>query len=490
MLPKAGEAPSQLANKLTAHWSFDESSGYYALDSSKAKNTGRLLRFDDTTAWSNGQIAGALQFERSGSAVVIAHNDSLNIGPEATIAFWIKPTSFGLSEKAGTYARRSSFVVRKGTHFGVRIVDDPGSVRWTLITRSGVSRPLGGTVALQGEEAFAPEDSVELGVWQHFAIVYEKETVSFFKNGKMLGNPVPARLGERNSEPVVIGNYNQGQEIARPFDGQIDDLAIWKRSLTPSEIEGIYLNGIRGRSMTLSVLGFELSATGQARILFSSPFAEREYAIERKTNLPDSGWVEQADVDFVELKNGTFVATFPQQRNKVSVYRIVALPHSLLFADDFESDEIPWQHGGSNDQWELGIPTRGPSQAHSGVNVYATSLSWPVSRNTDDFLRSPMIDLTNVSDAILTFWEYREIDPDTMFQHAIVRVLDATTLEVMEELSRNAGGSQRWLQRSLRLGPQSLCRRIILEFRLVTDAPNRLFDGWYLDDVTVTISGP
>ena len=67
-----------------------------------------------------------------------------------------------------------------------------------------------------------------------------------------------------------------------------------------------------------------------------------------------------------------------------------------MFSDDFESGAEGWTHGGSQNEWELGTPTTGPGAASSGSNVYGTDLDGNFEANTDAWLQSPVIDLTDV----------------------------------------------------------------------------------------------
>ena len=40
--------------------------------------------------------------------------------------------------------------------------------------------------------------------------------------------------------PLIIGNYGPGLDIARLYDGLLDDMGIWQRGLSEVEISGIY----------------------------------------------------------------------------------------------------------------------------------------------------------------------------------------------------------------------------------------------------------
>jgi transglutaminase-like putative cysteine protease len=77
---------------------------------------------------------------------------------------------------------------------------------------------------------------------------------------------------------------------------------------------------------------------------------------------------------------------------------------TTIFYDDFEGALNAWSHDGTNDEWELGIPTYGPTAAHSGARCWGTDLDDTYENNADCWLISPWIDLSNLSCAYFGFW--------------------------------------------------------------------------------------
>ena len=93
-----------------------------------------------------------------------------------------------------------------------------------------------------------------------------------------------------------------------------------------------------------------------------------------------------------------------------SYQEIQQAPNTTIFFDDFESGLNGWTHGGTLDEWELGEPTYGPVEAHSGLNCWGTDLDDTYENNSECWLMSPEIDLTNRSCAYLSFrvWNWVE----------------------------------------------------------------------------------
>jgi bacillopeptidase F len=179
------------------------------------------------------------------------------------------------------------------------------------------------------------------------------------------------------------------------------------------------------------------------------------------------------------------VAQIPQVKADESgdnFYRVVAVDPPPVFFEDFESGAEGWVHSGEADNWELGAPNSGPSEAFSGDNVFATGLDANLEPFTDSYLRSPVIDLSGKTVQVtLTFHEFRKIDPEISFHRASVVILDAETKEVIEEPFESSGETNGWLAQSIRLKPDSLNRKVLIEFRMSTDDFN-LQEGWFLDD--------
>ena len=116
--------------------------------------------------------------------------------------------------------------------------------------------------------------------------------------------------------------------------------------------------------------------------------------------------------------------------------------------------------------------------------MYATDLDSTIQPFSDCYLRSPAIALTGVNRATLTFQEWRNVDPDPTFHGTVVRILDASTQALIQQLSVEAGATAGYQARTLPLPPQILGRTIMIEFRLYSDGFN-LLEGWYIDDVKI-----
>jgi hypothetical protein len=79
-----------------------------------------------------------------------------------------------------------------------------------------------------------------------------------------------------------------------------------------------------------------------------------------------------------------------------------------LLNENFEADNGGF--GATGLDWEWGIPTSGPGNAHSGSRVWATRLNGDYSDNSDSRLTSPAISLVGVESPILVYWQWYQFE--------------------------------------------------------------------------------
>ena len=82
-------------------------------------------------------------------------------------------------------------------------------------------------------------------------------------------------------------------------------------------------------------------------------------------------------------------------------------PKIYIYQEDFEDSNGTYTGTGD---WEWGIPSSGPGNAHSGVKLWATNLSGNYSSYSNSMLTTPEINLTGVSEAKLDFYQWYIIE--------------------------------------------------------------------------------
>lgn len=168
---------------------------------------------------------------------------------------------------------------------------------------------------------------------------------------------------------------------------------------------------------------------------------------------------------------------------------------STVFEAGFEDGEPAWTSGSFNaspNQWEIGSPSTGPAYAVEDQNVAATRLDGNYEAESASWLLSPVIDLTDVSHAVLQFQEYMDVDTFTLdgelFHYGAVSIVDADTAEKTLVASYSEDILS-WTQRQIDLNAFA-GQRIQVEFAFYSDDyVANAGGGWYLDAVEVLGSG-
>jgi len=202
-------------NGLVGFWEFEEGSGLTTADSSGNGNTGTLA---NELMWTG---FGELNFDGVDDYVDCGNDPSLNLTSNLTIAAWINPISFG----QGGYGR----IVDKGS-------SSTGFSFFLNEANNGL-----GYVIYGGTLVWSDASVIALNQHQYVAVVYNgfSSTITFYVDGLPVGssnyqtNPI-----DSSNDPLFIGI--RGYDLNRAFDGLIDDVRVYNRALSSTEIQQLY----------------------------------------------------------------------------------------------------------------------------------------------------------------------------------------------------------------------------------------------------------
>jgi hypothetical protein len=212
----AGDDPN-----LVAWWKFDETSGTSASDSSGNSHTGTL---QNGASFTSGYIDNAVTFDGDDDRVACG---TWNVtGSAITICAWFKATGWPVSSDGR--------IVSKATN--IQAADHT----WMLSTTSSSGRKLrfrlktGGTTTT----LIATSGNLSTGTWYHGAAVYNGSTMKLYLDGDEVGSTSKSGSITTSSWAIAIGHQppNAGDN---PWTGPIDDVRIYDRALSESEIEDL-----------------------------------------------------------------------------------------------------------------------------------------------------------------------------------------------------------------------------------------------------------
>ncbi len=153
----------------------------------------------------------------------VIQGSSFNIADNFTIALWAYPRK---TAEQQAFIRKPDALGASLLDFGIR----EGQYRFYLRGSTCIT----GTVS--------PE-------WQHLVVVGQRSgsdtLIKVYKNGEVIGEPVTFTNVLASSINDYIGNWLMGQEDGSPgtayYHGALDELAIFNRALSPTEIKQIYI---------------------------------------------------------------------------------------------------------------------------------------------------------------------------------------------------------------------------------------------------------
>ena len=99
---------------------------------------------------------------------------------------------------------------------------------------------------------FAPNPALVPGRWYHLVLRREANTVAFFLDGAKAATRTVLVPQQPVGEPLLVGKRNDLDGRDFSFNGRIDEVAIWRRALTDSEIGQLYNGGQGARASSIN----------------------------------------------------------------------------------------------------------------------------------------------------------------------------------------------------------------------------------------------
>ncbi len=210
---------------LVAHWTFDEGSGTTAYDSTGV-NHGTLA---GNTAWTTGQIGGALEFDGSGDWVDCGNDASINNLSTFSVSAWFK----------------TDVIPESYVYPHIICQRDLSHLIWAFILQGDWDGKVGAAVMTSGADALSNAYFIpEAGTWYHAVMNYDNKgtrKINIYINGDehsyFQQDAATGTLSSNPSVHIAIGNRIGG---GKDWDGAIDDVRIYNKLLSLHEIRMLY----------------------------------------------------------------------------------------------------------------------------------------------------------------------------------------------------------------------------------------------------------
>jgi hypothetical protein len=293
-------APTTSTGGLVAAYSFNEGSGTVLNDLSGNGNNGMIYGATWTT---KGKYGSALSFNGTNSYVDLGNPASLQLTGSMTLSAWVyivgNPPDDGQiiakSDSTGGWQLKTS--------------PDTGVRTFGLMVSSNSSTPV------QRYSSLKPATKT----WYHVAGVYDANarTMSLYVNGNLvngtLWGTIPASQFNNSAQNVTIGKREGGYY----FNGSIDELRVYNRALSQSEIKTDMGRAVTAAASTISMMvsGEQMSVAGDPVNLYVAASDQTQDAVTLSaSDLPAGARFDGSSGEFFwepgDVKPGSYPVTF------------------------------------------------------------------------------------------------------------------------------------------------------------------------------------
>lgn len=217
------------------HWKFDEESGDTALDS-VGKNNGVITGATRV----EGKMGGALSFDADGDRVVLGNDPSLKVFPQENWSFaaWINPNGTGDPWQTifnGIWHKPwLAYMPFGNEENGI----NPNSITFGFFGNFNNNPRFLWRIA-------SVANSITPDQWNHVGITSDGKNYKLFINGKLAGSVPYDAVSDvdhphfRTHGGYIIGNIIEFDAPQSSFSGRIDDVRIYNKALSESEINAL-----------------------------------------------------------------------------------------------------------------------------------------------------------------------------------------------------------------------------------------------------------
>lgn len=214
-------------NGLVGWWPFNGNSSDMSGNGHNGTNYGPVF-----SSGATNQPNTAILLDGINDYVVIPHHSQLALTGNMTLCARFKSTGFnGQSAYHTILNKRSSGIWPYGMN--VSYVAGPNG--------SEMKRIMSGrrNTSLTADYQFSA-DSININSWEHWVVTIQNQTVKFYRNGVLNSSSTFTTTATDIGAELLFGRNGLNEGLPEYFRGLIDEIGIWNRALTATEIQTLY----------------------------------------------------------------------------------------------------------------------------------------------------------------------------------------------------------------------------------------------------------
>jgi hypothetical protein len=195
---------------LVGAWSFNESAGSIAGDSSGQNNNGDI----SGATHAAGKYGQGLTFDGTNDMVSVPATPSLNLTKAVTLEAWVKPDTLGTKWRT------------------IAVKEQSTQLAYALYANNGRDQVSGNVFTTRDNGLAGPRLAV--GAWTHLAATWDGTTAKVYVDGKLIRSAALGGTMASSSKPLRFGGNTIWPEW---FKGQLDEIRIYNRALSAAEVQ-------------------------------------------------------------------------------------------------------------------------------------------------------------------------------------------------------------------------------------------------------------
>lgn len=207
---------------LVAHWKFDGD----LKDSSQFGNDGNAVGGKNGITYVDGVLNSGVKIDGK-SYIEVNDSDSLDLMNAFTFSFWVYKEDM---RKKDTMDGGVPYIIKNNDEDG----EFPyGVYEWWDLTPGITFSDEDGAYDIHSEE------QVDIQKWTLVTVTYDGKTMKIYKDKTLVKSELESVLLIRSSQPLYIG-FGHFMTVDNFFKGILDDMRIYNKALSYSEIEDLY----------------------------------------------------------------------------------------------------------------------------------------------------------------------------------------------------------------------------------------------------------